>query len=540
MNQFFNNLYFKLLFWGYNNENQNLHLMYGNAKNAIKVGIDDMAVYLPKLFLPIETLAEARKIEYAKLNKGLGLSNMSVADVHEDAATMAANAVLELIVKNNINPVHIGRIYLGTESALDGAKPTATYIQEMLTMALQDQYGPDCLLNCDVVDLTFACIGAVDAMQNITEWASMDQNRMGIVVASDIAKYELGSTGEYTQGAGAVAMLIKQNPRLIAFDPQWGVASKPVHDFFKPLRTISKEAVINQVLELAGIEHVTAEMILAKQNGHLDEKGLIDIQESYITYHKETPVFDGPYSNDCYQERIKEALQHYACQKGVEDNLAITAGWERMIFHLPYAYQARRMFSEIFVLELKKAGKFQAFLDRNELEEPVLNTFETEKDWQKANRYFLKAVSKSIAYRNFVAEKIEKGERASSHVGNLYTGSIFLALMSTLEADLEDNNEMAGTQIGFFAYGSGSKSKVFTGTVQERWTETVNGFHLSKKLQERQSLDYLNYEKLHRKKLTSSIIMPQEGFALEEIRKEKDNAQGARTYTLKANIWVKA
>ena len=33
-------------------------------------------------------------------------------------------------------------------------------------------------------------------------------NRKAVVIASDIAKYELNSTGEYTQGAGSVSMLI--------------------------------------------------------------------------------------------------------------------------------------------------------------------------------------------------------------------------------------------------------------------------------------------------------------------------------------------
>jgi hydroxymethylglutaryl-CoA synthase len=31
-----------------------------------------------------------------------------------------------------------------------------------------------------------------------------------VVIASDYAKYELASTGEYTQGGGAVAVLILQ------------------------------------------------------------------------------------------------------------------------------------------------------------------------------------------------------------------------------------------------------------------------------------------------------------------------------------------
>ena len=36
-----------------------------------------------------------------------------------------------------------------------------------------------------------------------------------IVIVSDIAKYDIGSAGEYTQGAGAIAILIKDNPRLV-------------------------------------------------------------------------------------------------------------------------------------------------------------------------------------------------------------------------------------------------------------------------------------------------------------------------------------
>ena len=55
------------------------------------IGIDDISLYIPKLYLPLSVLAEKRNIEYAKLNKGLGLTSMSIPDVNEDAATMAAN-----------------------------------------------------------------------------------------------------------------------------------------------------------------------------------------------------------------------------------------------------------------------------------------------------------------------------------------------------------------------------------------------------------------------------------------------------------------
>ena len=68
---------------------------------------------------------------------------------------------------------------------------------------------------------------------------------------------------------------------------------------------------------------------------------------------------------------------------------------------------------------------------------PLSNQFELEEDYKKALGKFLRAISKTERYRTFVKEKMAKGEWASSHMGNLYTSSIFLALMSTLEKDLQ-------------------------------------------------------------------------------------------------------
>ena len=184
----------------------------------VKVGIDDVAIHFPRLFMDMRDFAEMRGADYGKLNKGLGLEAMAIPDVHEDTATMGAMAVMRLIDRNGIDPRTIGRMYLGTESALDGAKPTATYILDMLTQRYQDRFGEDCFRNCDVVDMTFACIGAVDALHTTLDWAARstpEDERVGVVIFSDNAKYDLESSGEYTQGAGGGALLIRQNPRLL-------------------------------------------------------------------------------------------------------------------------------------------------------------------------------------------------------------------------------------------------------------------------------------------------------------------------------------
>ena len=274
----------------------------------MEFGIDAIDYYLPKLALPISSLAEARSIPAAKLEKGLGLKAMALTDTNEDAASMAANALFSLITKNNIDPKSIGRIYLGTESALDAAKPTATYAVGTVENKLTEKYGERCFKNCDVVDLIFACVGAVDALENCLDWVRADPSRKAIVIASDIAKYDLGSSGEYTQGAGAVAMLIKSNPEILEINKTIGVSMQHVGDFFKPRRKISND---NFVKEKITVQQIT--------NSNKEELELFF----------EEPVFDGYYSNSCYQQRISEALDNFNDQK----NTDFLNEWNHFIFH---------------------------------------------------------------------------------------------------------------------------------------------------------------------------------------------------------------
>jgi hydroxymethylglutaryl-CoA synthase len=506
------------------------------------IGVDDLTIYIPHLYLPISELAEARSIEYAKLDKGLGLKDMSLADGHEDAATMAANAILQIILQNKLNPSDIGRIYMGTESAVDGSKPMASYVLEMLSDYFQEEYGPDCLLNCDVVDLTFACIGSTDAMQNTLDWVRAGNDRIGIVVGSDLAKYELESTGEYTQGAGAVALLIRENPRLLAISDAWGIATRGVHDFFKPIRTLSRFELFEEILQQLNQKNQDADLeaMLNRLEKELQLEALLDKKDEHLSIHKETPVFDGPYSNDCYRERIQQALDNFTRKAGYDPQKAVIDRWNRLIFHLPYAYQARRMFTEVFMEESRKRGDWSVIEEKLGVALPKREDFEEDKGYKKAYAQYLKAISKTTHYRTFVKEKISKGEWASSSMGNLYTSSIYLALMSTLEAELTDDSLNEGDRLGFFAYGSGSKAKVFEGTLQKDWKEISSRFQLAKRLSERKAIDYTTYEKLHRGSI-EEVCSPQQGqFYLKSICKEKGVKEGARTYSWKANASVTA
>lgn len=435
------------------------------------VGIDRIGMYIPEFYLPLSSMAEKRGIAYEKLSKGLGLESAAIPGTNEDAVTMAAAAALDVLKDSGIHPSQIGRIYVGSESNIDGAKPIASYVLGILESWFTDSYGENSLRNCDAVDMTFACIGATDALLNTLDWCHAHPEQVGIVIATDYARYELGSGGEYTQGAGAVALLVKSNPRLLEIDSQHiGVACKDEHDFHKPVRSIGKENLVREILSQLGITQLPSKEMI-------DQIAIENVWvagEQEVEIHTNTPLFDGQFSNNCYADRLREAYLHYGRQTG--ENFK---NWQRLVFHLPYAQHGKRIFPEIFGME-----------------NPELLTAYTEE----------KALAKSPEYTSFSARAIESGQIISSQVGNLYTASVFMALLSTLTEAKKKQDLLPGDKLGFCCYGSGSKAKVFRGTLVQNWENQVDETSVAHALATRTAISFEEYEHIHRKskKVTSA------------------------------------
>ncbi len=475
-------------------------------------GIDAIAFYVPQLYVTMDNLAEARGIEAEKLKRGLGLQKMAVPNIGEDAATFAANALLNLITQNNIDPNDIGRVYLGTESAIDGSKPTATYAVEIVEKELATTYGERSFKNCDVVDLTFACVGAVDALQNSIDWVKQDESRKAIVIASDLSKYDINSTGEYTQGAGAVAVLISHKPSIITIDDVWGVAFKSEGDFFKPRRSYKKADLLKSLLSELDLE-ASSEKI-AKFISTTNSEFWSDSNE-VVEVFKEEPVFDGQFSNACYSDRITEALEHFNQNKPTDFN----EKWQHIVFHLPYAFHGRRIIFNNWLNWIKDSNLQQDL--ENEIGKPEDSD---PKDWSKK-------AYKSKLYSDFVNLRIAQGELASSEIGNMYTASIFMSLLSFLSDNYRNNKDIAGNPVGFIAYGSGSKSKVFEGVVQNDWMSKIKDIKLFETLENRTAISVDTYESIHRSKLKQPVENGSK-ISLEYIERDETN-YGLRRYSVK-------
>ena len=168
-------------------------------------------------------------------------------------------------------------------------------------------------------------------------------------------------------------------------------------------------------------------------------------------------------------------------------------------------------------------------------------------DWMKENENFdsiyseigkpeslndnewIKKVAKSSIYKSFVEEKISPGERASSEIGNMYTASIFMSLISSLVEAVEKDKKFENKKIGFISYGSGSKAKIFEGTIEKDWIIKTEPIKLFENLENRKKVSVDIYEKLHKRKISSNINNNDGIIKLSKISKD-EFTEGLRNY----------
>ena len=198
------------------------------SSKTVTVGIDALAFSGPECYLEMADLAEARGVEPLKFTAGLGQHKMSVATPCEDTVTMAVKAGRAALERFNIDPNEIGTLIVGTETGIDHSKPVSVYVHELLGLPS----------NCRAFEIKHACYGGMAGITTSADWISSGRarGRKALVIASDIARYGIGTPGEPTQGAGAVAIVISESPRLVELHMNCiGDYTRQVMDFWRPL-----------------------------------------------------------------------------------------------------------------------------------------------------------------------------------------------------------------------------------------------------------------------------------------------------------------
>ena len=290
-------------------------------------GIDDIAIYIPQLYVEASDFAKARGLDPEKLERGLGIGQMAIVDTNQDPACLASNACLNVMQKNKLSPDEIGRLYVATESAFDESKAMNSYVIGML----EQVYGEGTFGHCGGIECKFACVSGSYALYDNTNWirAGESEGKYALVVVSDIAKYDLGSSGEVTQGAGAIAILLNDNPRLLSFDPKVTSTSiKNEYDFYRP-------------------------------------------------FGKETPIVHGQYSNLLYLIQVKNALIDYK-KKVIETGLIKLKDGETILdyidylnMHLPYSNMGKKALAYLVRHEWRDLPRWKKIIEKIGMNEPI-------------------------------------------------------------------------------------------------------------------------------------------------------------------------
>jgi len=194
------------------------------ASRPSNVGILAMEAYFPTCFVD-QTALEAQDGCAGKYTKGLGQNRLAFVTDREDIASVLMTAVQRLLERFGVDPAHVGRLEVGTESLIDKSKSVKTSLMRL--------FGEN--KDIEGVTSTNACYGGTAALLNSVAWVQSEDwdGRLAICVAGDIAVYEAGPARP-TSGCGAVAMLIGPDAPL-ALEP--GLRASHVidcYDFYKP------------------------------------------------------------------------------------------------------------------------------------------------------------------------------------------------------------------------------------------------------------------------------------------------------------------
>ncbi|MFE3226943.1 hydroxymethylglutaryl-CoA synthase [Nocardia sp. NPDC059228] len=186
------------------------------------IGIHDIALATGHYALDLEELAERHGVDPGKYTVGLGQSTQTVPATDEDIVTMAAAAAKQIMAEHDAGDIRT--VLLATETGIDQSKAAAIYVQDLLGLPSSTR----------AVELKQACYGGTSALHFAAGLVHRDPGHKVLVLASDIAKYDLGSAGEATQGAAAVAMLVSADPAVAVLEPVSGLYTANVQDFWRP------------------------------------------------------------------------------------------------------------------------------------------------------------------------------------------------------------------------------------------------------------------------------------------------------------------
>lgn len=452
-----------------------------------RCGISGMALSVPDLKVDLSDWCRWFNQSFEKIRDVVG-SSYRLPGPMQNVYTLAASASLKLIRQYDLDPRKIGFFALGTESSMDNAIGSVI-VRGMIDLALKKLNLPTISRHCEVPEFKHACLGGIYAIKNALRYLVLDgRDKLAIVVSGDVAKYELGSSGEATQGSGAVAVLLEANAKLMSLDlMQSGKSSRYRGvDFRKPFAVERSQSGT----ALGGNYKV-----------------------------RDFPVFNGAYSVACYIESMLSALEEMFERCRIKNRGDYFRQLKTLFMHRPYKRLPRTAWSIAYLISLghgstQDQAELQTYCDsaRVDVDEFVRESQNADEQFRKMeDSGFSKFVEpyplatalarsfrKTAKYQEVIEEPMELGSETMQKLGNLYTASLPGWMAAGLHQASKNNDvELAGQDLLMVGYGSGDASEVIPCHIEEDWREAASLINADEALQDSVPLSKQQYVELH-------------------------------------------
>ncbi len=441
------------------------------------VGISGFAAYVPPYRVCLEAWSDWTGNNWQKINAVVG-SGFRVRGPEQSVYTLAANAVLRLIQNHDLDASRVAFLALGTESSTDNATG-AVIVKGMVNQALDSLGLPLLPRDCEVPEFKHACLGGIYAMKSALRLLASDgADRQAIVVSADIAEYERGSSGEQTQGAGAVAMLLEANPKLLTIDlRQSGSASDyRTNDFRKPFSRFSGQQ--------------------PGANGQLQD----------------FPLFNGGYSTDCYLEATVEAVRNMLDKRGARHGYLESL--PAVFMHRPYKRMPETGLALCTLFALGSGdGEARAELARycelagvrpEDVLAEIWSSPRISNDGDRGagpvyphTQNVLRAFRGTDEYSTRILAKQALGADFVAELGNLYTASLPAWLAAGLEDAATRGVPLADEEVLMIGYGSGDAAEAIPARLVPGWEDYAIRSGVADSLRHCIPLDQQGYEAFH-------------------------------------------
>ncbi|MBC7517376.1 MAG: hydroxymethylglutaryl-CoA synthase family protein [Microbacteriaceae bacterium] len=460
-------------------------------------GISGLSLYLPQYRVQLEDWSRWNDEPWNKIRAVVGRSFRMRGPQHS-VYTLAANAVWRLIQDYDIDPAQVGFLALGTESSSDNSAG-AVIIKGMINEALVAHGQSELARDCEVPEFKQACLGGVYGLKAALRFLATDGvGRQAIVVSADIAEYAIGSTGEPTQGAGAVAMLVNGDADLLEIDlAESGSDSQyRVADFRKPFARFRQPE---------------------REDGQLQD----------------LPVFNGRYSTTCYIDATRHAVAAMLAKRPGQ-SIDYFTEVDSVFIHRPYHRMPATGWVMSYLFTLAADGPIgQAQLrgycaDAGLDAEPVLaelladSPFEGQElgdgegyPWSRKLRGHL---LHSEVWDRIISTKLGLGAEEMKDLGNLYTAALPAWLAAGLVHAHHEGIELAGNQWLALGYGSGDAAEAIPMRVAVGWKQAAAKINFEAALRGPIDLTQEHYLALHEGRRSDlPPLTPHDEFVIDRV-----------------------